>query len=51
MVAPDKQSNGVGKSIIDKLIAHGFANGNTRYELEVKDSNERAIRFYRKKSV
>ena len=47
MVAPDKQSKGVGKAIIDKLISHAKTRGKTRYQLEVKATNQRAIRFYK----
>lgn len=46
-VHPDVQRHGVGRALMEALIAHAGANGLTRLELYVRADNERARALYR----
>lgn len=47
-VAPDFRGRGVGTRMLRELMARGRERGVSRYTLEVRQSNEAAIRLYRK---
>lgn len=46
-VRADKRGVGIGKSLMIKLLEEAKAAGVERITLEVKDTNERAIRLYK----
>lgn len=46
-VSPQHQGRGVGRLLLDEIIAHAQANGLTIF-LEVRDSNTRAIDLYQR---
>lgn len=47
-VAPDFRGRGIGTRMLRELMARGRERGVSRYTLEVRQSNEAAIRLYRK---
>ena len=46
-VAPEVAGQGVGRKLLDALVAHARANGLSSLVLTVTDGNERAQRLYR----
>jgi [ribosomal protein S18]-alanine N-acetyltransferase len=47
-VKPTAQNSGIGQSLLDRLLSDGTARGATKFWLEVRESNDVAIRFYKK---
>ena len=47
-VAPKYQGNGIGKMLLMELIKRGTARGITRFILDVRVSNEKAVGLYEK---
>lgn len=47
-VAPQYRNRGVGRRMLEELMARGRARGVERYTLEVRVSNESAVHLYQK---
>lgn len=47
-VHPDFRNRGTGKALVDAVMADGISKGLTAFTLEVRKSNETAIRLYKK---
>ena len=46
-VLPDLQHGGIGRSLVEAAVAWATNQGATALRLEVRESNERALRIYR----